>query len=70
MKSVYRCECGSITGVIDSRAMENGLIRRRRHCTKCHERFSTVELRRDAYLRLKGINDTFEEMIEKIQKGL
>lgn len=47
-----RCSCGEGTVVIDSRTNVTGVIRRRRKCPKCDERFTTYEDR-----RIKGGKD-------------
>lgn len=45
--------CGYETRVIDSRPDEDS-TRRRRECTECKHRFSTVEIDTDYYKKLKG----------------
>lgn len=50
-KDGMKCpECHSrSTMVIDNRPHNNGLIRRRRKCTDCNHRFSTVEIKMTQY---------------------
>lgn len=36
-------ECGGTTTVIETREQSDGSIRRRRKCTKCGMRFTTME---------------------------
>ena len=41
----YKCPvCGFKTAVKDSRAREDGTVRRRRYCPECQHRFTTLEL--------------------------
>lgn len=60
------------TGVIESRAMENGLvIRRRRYCKKCHKRFTTherIELVPLVVIKKNESREVFNR--EKIIKGI
>lgn len=60
------------TGVIESRAMENGLvIRRRRYCKKCNKRFTTherIELVPLVVIKKDENREVFNR--EKIVKGI
>ncbi len=60
------------TGVIESRAMENGLvIRRRRYCKKCNKRFTTherIELIPLVVIKKDENREAFNR--EKIVKGI
>lgn len=50
---VARCACGERLGVVDSREQDTGTIRRRRACTACGQRYSTVEIGLGEYRELK-----------------
>ncbi|HBB37543.1 MAG: Transcriptional repressor NrdR [Candidatus Magasanikbacteria bacterium GW2011_GWD2_43_18] len=60
------------TKVIDSRVAEAGMsIRRRRECTKCHYRFSTLEeteLLDLVVVKQRGSRESYER--SKLEKGL
>jgi transcriptional regulator NrdR family protein len=59
-------ECGEKTKVIDSRSHEDSKIRRR-ECSVCRYRFSTVEIDEDYYNELKPINK--KDAIDRLNKG-
>lgn len=43
-------KCGGITQVLESRNNDQNIVRRRRKCVKCGERFTTMEMRVDLLL--------------------
>lgn len=56
------CEiCGAETKVVDSREYYNNTIRRRRECTECGNRFSTVEI------KVGQLKVNFEDEVEKYE---
>lgn len=67
------CDCGEGTlAVIDSRVIESGgrLIRRRRECTTCHARISTVEIPDERYTRLIATETMISEIARFITEPL
>ena len=60
------------TKVIDSRLVSEGFqVRRRRECTKCHERFTTFETAELVVPRIvknNGTREPFNE--EKLRRGI
>ncbi len=71
---VMKCPfCGrSDTQVLESRAVEEGsMIRRRRECVKCNKRFTTYEKVRGAVLwviKKDGRREPFDR--EKVKRGI
>lgn len=70
--------CGAKTRVVDSRSHEDSKSRRR-ECSDCGFRFSTVEIDADYYETLKPTNkreilnrldDCYKEFIVQMQKAL
>ena len=55
-----KCKCGSETRIIETRSRMSGIIRRRRECVLCHNRFSTLEVPYD-YIQ-KSLNDVKSDM--------
>ena len=60
------------TRVVDSRLADNGeLVRRRRECQACNERFTTFErseLRPPQVIKADSIREPFDE--EKLRRGI
>ena len=54
MSSTSCRECGNRTRIIDSRINDDGATRRRRACTECGARHSTIEVSVEAYGRLQS----------------
>lgn len=49
-KDITTCSCGEKTYVVDTYVVKKtGLVRRRRVCYDCGERFSTIEIRAEEY---------------------
>lgn len=61
--SLYMCECGEKTYVIDTRSSYKRL-RRRRKCKSCGHRFSTVEVPLEATEQLKNVVEHWTNEIE------
>lgn len=62
--------CGESTKVLDSRHHRRGILRRRRECEKCGERWTTVEVEaghwnRSLHEALGGL-DTLKDMLHTI----
>lgn len=51
----FLCDCGGNTTVKDSRPVPFGMIRRRRKCNVCHQRFSTFEVKAERYAQASGM---------------
>ncbi len=64
--------CGSAnTSVLESRSLEDGSMRRRRECSKCGKRFTTLEQVKKNFLwviKKDGRREIFEK--EKIKRGI
>lgn len=64
--------CGAAkTSVLESRTVEDGSIRRRRLCTKCSKRFTTIEQVKRSYLwviKKDGRREVFDK--EKVKRGI
>lgn len=64
--------CGTAeTSVLESRTLEEGSIRRRRECSKCGKRFTTIEAVKKSFLwviKKDGRREVFEK--EKIKRGI
>lgn len=59
------------TSVLESRTVEEGLIRRRRKCGKCGKRFTTIEQVKRSFLwviKKDGRREVFDK--EKIKRGI
>lgn len=61
--------CNGDTMVIDSR-LGHRLIRRRRKCTACDYRFSTVEIEADTYKKMQADSEKVDEALQDIKKQL
>lgn len=70
--------CGGITEIIDSRPKQD-YTRRRRKCTACSYRFTTVEIDADIYAGMKPLNkkavqmallDGFENITKQVYNAL
>ena len=61
--------CDGDTMVIDSR-LGHHLTRRRRKCTACEYRFSTVEIEAETYKELQGDSDKVDEALKDIKQQL
>jgi len=59
-------KCDGFSHVIDSRPGDDGRIRRR-ECTKCRNRWSTIEIRLDDYRRLRTPINMGGSVEQKIQ---
>lgn len=68
-----RCICGGdLVGVMDSRPSVIGLdcepvVRRRRHCDRCGERTTTLEIREDYFAQFRA--ETLKEIALRIISG-
>lgn len=64
--------CGTAdTGVLESRSLEDGSIRRRRECKKCEKRFTTLEQVKKSFLwviKKDGRREVFDK--EKVKRGI
>jgi transcriptional regulator NrdR family protein len=47
--------CGTDTKVVDSRPIGGGVVRRRRHCPYCRERYTTYEIAEEEYKQLSAV---------------
>ena len=58
--------------VLDTRALDEGhVIRRRRHCNKCHRRFSTFERIERSLMRVVKRDNSREPFaVEKLRSGI
>ena len=64
--------CGTAeTSVLESRSLDDGSIRRRRECSKCGKRFTTIEQVKKSFLwvvKKDGRREIFDK--EKIKRGI
>lgn len=66
MSNIKRCEkCGGATAVINSRD-EFGYVRRRRKCSSCGYRYSTVEIRKSDFDRVEKNVQTIKDMADDL----
>lgn len=69
MKCLF-CGCDN-SKVVDSRALKDGSIRRRRECENCHKRFSSYEMIESNPLVVNNIYNVREPfMFEKLYESL
>ena len=66
--SAMGCRCGApLTGVLDSRPIENGSrIRRRRMCGACGHRFTTYEISQEEWDRLKAQDARLQKIVSAV----
>lgn len=56
------CQCGEESAVIDSREVDGSIIRRRRECPKCKNRWTTYEVPADAFKTLQQLSKVSQVM--------
>jgi hypothetical protein len=78
MGIIHCAKCSASSDVYDSRPTHDDLIRRRRKCTQCGRRWSTLEVPKDEWKvvmellgpnnRLIQIADDLEEIADRLRK--
>lgn len=69
MTNLKQCSCGAPMEVIDSRVRKDGGIRRRRECSNCGDRFTTIEVPQVQYKRMQRKVLSFDR-IRKLVRGV
>lgn len=65
--SFFCQKCGARTLVVDSRpALDRTAVRRRRKCSVCNARFSTMEI----FVSLEGSNGLLPTSLSAVEEGL
>jgi transcriptional regulator NrdR family protein len=71
MGIIYCSKCSATSDVADSRPTLDGLIRRRRQCTQCNRRWTTLEVPKDAWqviMELLGPNSKLVNMADDLER--
>lgn len=59
--NIYECpKCGGVNVYIVNSRKSDGVVRRDRKCIDCEEKFQTIEMHVDDYLKMKSDKDLLD----------